>query len=211
LTRHALVDRLFHWLAGGSVLLLLATSLLPVLGLEFAWVTVHWITGLILAILVLAHSVRAVCYQDLASMWISGKDLKRGLRDLGLGGKGPDRAAMIVGKYSLAQKAIHHAFSIVLLTAVVTGLLMLVRIDAPFWNRNPYWLSGGTWGVIYTLHGLASLLLVTMIIMHVYFALRPEKLYLTRSMIVGWIRGEEYEKYYDPSGWPLESNRDGDR
>ena len=48
---------------------------------------------------------------------------------------------------------------------------------------------------------LAALCLVTMIIVHVYFALRPEKLYLTRSMIRGWISGREYTENYDSSRW----------
>src|SRR5690606_41323047 len=80
------------------------------------------------------------------------------------------------GKYSLAQKLMHQLFAVVLLTAAVTGGLMMVRMDTPWWKRNPYWLSDATWGVVYVLHGLAALLLVTMIIAHIYFALRPEKL-----------------------------------
>ena len=194
--RHALVDRSFHWLSALSVLVLLGTSLLPILGVEFAWVTIHWITGLALAALVLAHILRAVFWQDLRSMWIGWRELVRGWLDLRRAMAGSS-ALKIEGKYSLAQRAIHLAFSIVVLTAIATGCLMLVKIDTPWWRRDPYWLSDRTWGIVYVLHDLASLCLVTMILVHIYFALRPEKLYLTRSMVLGWITGAEYEKYYE--------------
>jgi len=45
---------------------------------------------------------------------------------------------------------------------------------------------------------------VTMVLVHVYFALRPEKLYLTRSMILGWITAREYDENYDSSRWTAE-------
>ena len=66
----------------------------------------------------------------------------------------------IAGKYSLAQKAIHHAFTIVVLTAIGTGLMMLVKIDTPWCERDPYWLGEYVWGVIYVLHDLAALFLI---------------------------------------------------
>src|SRR5690606_6153025 len=94
-----------------------------------------------------------------------------------------EAAVIKTGKYSLAQKLIHHAFALVVLTTLVTGGLMLLRIDTPWWRRNPYVLADSTWGAVYVLHGLGALLLVTMVMMHIYFALRPEKLLFTRSMI----------------------------
>lgn len=202
--RHSLADRLFHWLSAASVLVLMVTALLPIMGFAFAWVTPHWITGLVLTGLVIVHIIRAVFWQDLASMWIGPRDLRKGLAGLrqALAGSSPK----VDGKYSLAQRAIHHAFSLVVLTAIGTGCLMLVKIDTPWWRRDPYWLDDATWGTIYVLHDLASLCLVTMIIVHIYFALRPEKLYLTRSMLLGWITGAEYEKHYDSSRWRAEQD-----
>lgn len=199
--RHALADRLFHWLSAASVIVLLGTSLLPVLGFEFAWVGIHWVTGLLLAALVIGHIVRATFWQGLGTMWIGRRDLQDGWIALrsALSGTRPD--AKVGGKYSLAQKAIHHAFSVVVLTAIGTGCLMLVKIDTPWWRRDPYWLSDAVWGVVYVLHDLAALCLVTMVIVHIYFALRPEKLYLTRSMLLGWITGRDYSVHYDTARW----------
>ncbi len=42
-----------------------------------------------------------------------------------------------------------------------------------------------------------------MIMAHVYFAVRPEKWWMTRSMIKGWITREEYLEHYDPELWKL--------
>jgi hypothetical protein len=42
-----------------------------------------------------------------------------------------------------------------------------------------------------------------MVIAHVYFAIRPEKWWMTRSMIKGWITREEYVDHFDPKQWPV--------
>jgi cytochrome b subunit of formate dehydrogenase len=112
--------------------------------------------------------------------------------------------ARLPGKYSVAQKLIHHAFTAVVLTTLVTGSLMLLRIDTPWWQRNPYLLADATWGIVYVLHGLAALTLITMVMMHVYFALRPEKLKFTRAMIRGWITRREFDEHHDKKRWQVD-------
>ena len=37
-----------------------------------------------------------------------------------------------------------------------------------------------TWGLMYVLHGLAGVGLIALVIMHVYFGLRPEKRAITK-------------------------------
>jgi formate dehydrogenase subunit gamma len=201
--RHALSDRLFHWITAVSVLVLLGTALLPILGFRFSWVTAHWIAGLVMIAAILFHVVRSLLVQNLRSMLIGGRDLRDLVSiakwNLRISSDEPPKP----GKYSLAQKLIHLLFALVLLAAAVTGALMLVRIDTPWWRRDPYWLAEPTWGVVYVVHGLTTLLLVTMIIAHVYFALRPEKLLFTRSMIRGWITRDEYETHHDPERWQV--------
>jgi cytochrome b subunit of formate dehydrogenase len=81
---------------------------------------------------------------------------------------------------------------------------MMVKIDTPWWDRNPYWLRDETWGIVYLIHDFAALSLVTMVIAHVYFALRPEKLFFTRSMLLGSITREEYAEHHDPSRWRVD-------
>ncbi len=203
IVRHALPDRLFHWISAACVLTLLGTAFLPILGVQFAWVTVHWVAGVVLAAAVLFHVARVLVRGTWASMWIGRPDLRDALEIAAstLRRALPTRRP---GKYSVAQKLIHHAFAAVVLTTLVTGGLMLLRIDTPWWRRNPYLLADSTWGIVYVLHGLAALLLVTMVMMHVYFALRPEKLKLTRAMLRGWITRTEFDEHYDGSRWRVE-------
>jgi formate dehydrogenase subunit gamma len=203
--RHALADRLFHWLMAVAVFVLLATGFLPVLGVQFDWVVIHWVAGLALLALVVFHVVRALGWQNWREMWIGPRDLRQaGAHGRWImGGPPPPRP----GKYLFSQKLYHMGIALVLLVTIVTGLMMMVRVETPFWERNPYWLTDGTWGVVYALHGLASLLSITMIMLHVYFALRPEKFQFLRSMVAGWVTREEAGAYHDVRRWPGERQR----
>ena len=51
------------------------------------------------------------------------------------------------------------------------------------------------------LHGLAGVGFVGLIIAHIYFALRPEKLWITKAMIFGYITRREYLEHHDPDRW----------
>ncbi|HEY8519239.1 MAG TPA: cytochrome b/b6 domain-containing protein [Gammaproteobacteria bacterium] len=202
--RHALVDRTFHWVTAAAVLILLGTAFLPILGLQFPWVTAHWIVGLVLAVAMLFHVVRALGWQDRRAMCIGAADLADGVATVRFALRASRNPPRKPGKYSLAQKSIHALFALVILAAIVTGGLMMVRIDTPFWQRDPYWLSSATWGVVYVLHDLAALMLISLVIVHVYFALRPEKWPFTRAMLRGRITREEYLRHHDPARWQVE-------
>jgi cytochrome b subunit of formate dehydrogenase len=203
IVRHAPADRLLHWVSAACVLTLLGTAFLPIAGVKFEWVTIHWITGLALGVAVLLHFVRVLVRGTWGAMWIGRADLADARDVVGstLRHSLPTRRP---GKYSVAQKLIHHAFTAVVLATLMTGSLMLLRIDTPWWQRNPYLLADSTWGIVYVLHGLAALLLVTMVMMHVYFALRPEKLKFTRAMIRGWITRREFDENHDPKRWQVD-------
>jgi formate dehydrogenase subunit gamma len=168
--RHAGVDRLFHWLTAVAVLILLATGLLPHVGVRFDWVAIHWITGLALVVLVVFHIVRALVWQQLRTVWFSVADFR----------------VRRPGKYSTAQKLMHHALTLVVLAAVVTGLLMLKKIRTPLLLRDPYFLGADTWGVVYFIHGVAAVCAVTLVMIHVYFGLLPENRSYLRAMLTGW-------------------------
>ena len=71
----------------------------------------------------------------------------------------------------------------------------------PVFIRDPYMLSDSTWGFTYVTHGLAGVALVGLVIAHVYFAIRPEKRWITRSMILGRITRREYLEHHDPDRW----------
>lgn len=201
--RHRAPDRVLHWIVAVSVLALLATAFLPILGIEFAWVAIHWWSGLVLILAVTIHVLRSLFAKKLGLVWIGFRDLKDAIRIAKFSLRATSEMPPKPGKYSFAQKFIHLAFAVVVLGACVTGALMMVKVDTPWWQRNPYWLSDDTWGVIYVVHGLSALLLITMVMSHVYFALRPEKAMFLRSMVVGWISRGEYERVHDPERWQV--------
>ncbi len=203
--RHKLADRLYHWVMAVSVLTLIFTAFPPKFGLDFDWLTIHWTAGIVLTLLVVAHIVRATIWQDFWAMMIVPRDIADGWRSLraALSRKAPDPPKP--GKYRLAQKTYHLAIAVVVLTAIVTGLLMLSKIDTPWWQRNPYWLDDHSWGVIYVLHGLAAMSVVAAIMVHIYFALRPEEFWYTKSMVWGWVARRAYLAHHDPQRWNAEA------
>jgi formate dehydrogenase subunit gamma len=200
--RHRLPDRLYHWIMAATVLTLLGTGFLPILGWKFEWVTAHWIAGILLGLVVVFHILRSVVWLDFWSMVPNFEDLRSGwlTANQATGRKVPDPRKP--GKYSLLQKLYHVAVAVIILALVVTGLLMLLKIDTPLWRRNPYWFSDHQWGVIYTIHDLSAMAVITLLMAHIYFALRPEKLWMSRSMIRGWISDMDYRTHHDPARWP---------
>jgi len=182
--RHAGVDRLFHWVTAATMSVLLATSLLPLVGIRFAWVKIHWIAGLLLTLAVVFHILRALLVQKPKVIALTGADFAE------LSGAKP-------GKYSLAQKLMHLAWMVAVLVAVATGLVLMVKAGTPLFTRDPYLLSLKAWGILTLLHDLAALLSVFLILVHVYFGLLPEKRMYLRSMVQGWVTREELKANHD--------------
>ena len=58
-----------------------------------------------------------------------------------------------------------------------------------------------TWGLIYVLHGLGAAGFVMLTLTHIYFAIRPDKIWLTKSMLFGYVNREQYLDHHDPSRW----------
>jgi cytochrome b subunit of formate dehydrogenase len=198
--RHLLIDRIYHWLMAACVLTLMGTAFLPIIGYKFEWLGLHWTTGVGLSVLVFIHIVRAIIWQDLWAMVIDGADIRNGWRALTQaigGGPGPGKP----GKYNALQKLYHAGIAVLVLSVVATGLAMLLKIDTPLWRRNPYVLADYQWGYIYVVHGFAAMALITMVMIHIYFALRPDEWRLTRSMFRGWITRREFEEHHDTGRW----------
>jgi cytochrome b subunit of formate dehydrogenase len=203
IVKHGLAARAFHGVMALSMLVLLATGFLPKIGIQFSWVDLHWIFGVVLIASIVFHILHATFVLSLKSIWISGRDLKdlgQELRHTLGGGEKPAKA----GKYAVANKLFHHAATVAGLAAIITGVLMMYRIDNPIFARNPYLYTDDTWGTIYVLHGLGGVALVMLTISHIYFAILPEKRWMTRSMIKGWITRDEYLSHHDPERWDAE-------
>lgn len=187
--RHEPIDRIMHWVMAISIFALLVTGIFPIIGIEFAWLTLHWIAGLVLTAAVLFHIIRSVLQKDLMSVWISPSDLKE-----------PFDESQKPGKYSVAQKGMHAAVTVMTLLVILSGLFMFAMIDTPWWDRTNS-LSESTLGWMFLIHGLTTLALIALIALHLYFAMRPEKLFYLRSMFKGWISEDELSANHDPERW----------
>jgi len=201
--RHTLVSRASHWILAVAVLALLITGFVPILGLKFPWVTIHWIAGLVLAIYTVFHGIHAVRKRSLRSMWISLQELREGWNQVKLMAGQDAPAPPKPGKWGTENKVFHHLIMFAGLAVVGTGLLMMLRVNTIFAPANPYILPDAAWGVMFVLHGLASVVFVGAIMVHIYFALHPEKHWITWSMIRGWISRRDYAWHHDPARWPV--------
>ena len=204
IARHSLAARLFHWVMAAAMFVLLLTAFLPVAGIKFAWVTWHWMAGLALSGSILFHIIHASVWLDFWSIWVGPRDVPEFkaeiLRELGQDVPGPKP-----GKYPLGNRLYHMAIVLAGLGAMITGITMMVRVRTPFFMRNPYLLGDTTWGFVYVTHGLAGVALVGLVIAHVYFAVRPEKWWITKSMLLGWITRRQYLEHHDPDRWAVRS------
>jgi formate dehydrogenase gamma subunit len=200
ITRHSFVARIFHWVMAVSMLVLVITAFLPIVGVRFAWVEWHWMAGMLLTASILFHIVHATFFLDFWSIWVGPRDIPEFkaemLREIG---KEPD--APKPGKYPLGNRLYHLVVMVAGLAVIVTGILMMWRVRNPIVNRNPYIMTDPSWGITYVVHGLAGVGFVGLIIAHIYFALRPEKLWITRSMLLGYITRREYLQHHDPERW----------
>ena len=59
---------------------------------------------------------------------------------------------------------------------------------------------------MYVLHGLSGIGLVGLTIAHIYFAIRPEKIWITKGMVFGDVSREDFLKHHDPQRWVVESS-----
>jgi cytochrome b subunit of formate dehydrogenase len=199
--RHSLAARLFHWIMSAAMLVLLFTAFLPRVGVPFAWVTWHWIAGLVLTASIIFHILHASFWLDFWSIWPDRIDMedakRRWLRATGKQAEAPRKFA----KYPLENKIYHGVIVLAGLAVILTGVFMMKRVRTPIFTRNPYVFGDMTWGLMYVLHGLAGVGLIALIMVHIYFALRPEKLVITKSMVLGTLDREHYLEHHDPERW----------
>ena len=200
ITRHTAAARAFHWIMAASMLALLITGFFPIVGIEFPWLTIHWVSGVLLTISVIYHIVHATFFLDFWSIWIGPADIKemiqRVKRQIG-----QDVEVKKHPKYPLDHRFYHFAVMVGGFVVIGTGLVMMARIDTLLWARNSYLLADETWGLVYVLHGLSAALFVMLTLTHIYFAVRPDKMWMTRSMLFGYVDREHYLGHHDPSRW----------
>jgi cytochrome b subunit of formate dehydrogenase len=204
--RHSFAARAFHWIMAASMLTLLVTSFAPILGWKFDWVQIHWMAGIALTISIVYHIIHASFWLDFWSIWLNKEDVHEATTRFkrAIGGKEP--APRKAAKYPWDNKMYHTAIVLSALAVVPTGLFMMVRVRNPLFDRNPYLFSDATWGFMYVLHGLSGIGLVGLTVAHIYFAVRPEKIWITKAMVFGDVSREDYLKHHDPQRWVVESS-----
>lgn len=209
ITRHSFVARMFHWVMAFAMLALLFTAFLPIVGVQFAWVEWHWMAGILLTASIMFHIVHAIFVMDFWSIWVGPKDIPEIKIELAREFGREDLPGPRPGKYPLGNRLYHLAVMVAGLVVVATGVLMMWRVRTNIVPRNPYIMSDVTWGLTYVGHGLMGVGFVGLVIAHIYFALRPEKLWVTKAMLFGTITRREYLENHDPDRWVPEGTKSG--
>jgi cytochrome b subunit of formate dehydrogenase len=205
--RHTFMARMFHWVMAASMFVLLFTAFLPIAGVRFPWVTWHWMAGVVLTASIVYHIIHATFFLDFWSIWVGPRDIPEFKAEIMLE-MGKEDVNFRPGKYPLGNRLYHLAILVVGFGAVITGWLMMPRIRTPFFERDPYMMMGdAAWGTTYVLHGIAGVGLVGLVIAHVYFAVRPDKWWITKGMIFGWISRRNYLQHHDPQRWTVRGGR----
>ena len=114
-------------------------------------------------------------------------------------------AAAAIRQVSVENKMYHGVIVLTGLAVILTGVFMMFRVRTVFFPRNPYLFGDMTWGMMYVLHGLAGVSLIALIMIHIYFALRPEKFVITKSMVFGSMPKEYYLEHHDTERWTVEA------
>jgi cytochrome b subunit of formate dehydrogenase len=204
ITRHGRSARWSHWALAAATLTLLITAFVPILGLKFPWVTVHWVAGIVLSAYIVYHVLDTLVRLSWTRMWIGPRetiDAFTRVRAFTKGGEAD--LSKRPGKWGIENKVFHHLTAVAGFGVVVTGILMMARIDTWFWSANPYFrdIADSTWGWVFVIHGVCAAAFVGLVMAHLYLAFRPDKLWFTRSMFKGWITREEYLGHFNPARW----------
>lgn len=210
--RHGKSARISHWILAVAIFALLITAFVPMLGLQFPWVTIHWIAGVVLAVYIVYHTVDTIVRLSWGEMWIGFREIGEAFsrtRDFFSRTEDPAKRP---GKWGTENKVFHHMTALAGLGVVVTGILMMGRVDTWFWGADPYrWgVSDADWGVVFVIHGVTAVGFIGLLMAHLYFAFRPDKFWITKSMFRGWITKEEYLGHHNPDRWPAAPGPKGD-
>ena len=110
-----------------AMFVLLFTAFLRFPGIQFPWVTWHWVAGLVLTGSILFHIVHATVWLDFWSIWVGPErefpEFKAEiLREMGHDVPGPKP-----GEYPLGNRLYHLAIVVAAVAVIITGLFMMVR------------------------------------------------------------------------------------
>ena len=134
--RHSVAARLFHWVMALAMFTLLFTAFLPIAGIQFLWVTWHWIAGLVLTGSIIYHIIHATFFLDFWSIWVGPKDIPELKRELLQElGELPEGTS---GKYPLGNRLYHLVVMVAGLAVIATGILMMYRVRTPLFYGSSF-------------------------------------------------------------------------
>ena len=196
---------------------LLFTAFLPKVGVQFDWVTYHWIAGIVLTVSIIFHIIHASFWLDFWSIW-PDRDRPARMRGeecarfMGKPAPPPRRFA----KYPLENK-LYHGVIIVRgsVASSCTGVFMMFRVRTIFLPAQSVSVQRHDVGpdVCAARTGRRR----TDRAGHGARLLRGSgrrSCAITKSMIFGWMNRDFYLKQHDPERWMVEtassstSNRD---
>lgn len=208
--RYDVVQRALYW-AGAVVVAIwywsefalrhsAPTGLLgrPVL---MSWTLWHTAATLALTGIIVAYLAVLWTRDEFWGVWPTRANLRtvgRAIRNF----FGADDEYPRIGKYAPAQLLLYWMGAILVGVIMLFGAVRARRITMdPLWEatRQPFGLNQETVGMIFALRGVAFALLLGVIVLHVYLALRNWD--VGRSIITGTISLETYRRYFDPGQW----------
>lgn len=229
-TRFTAAQRASHWIMAISIFLLMLSGFLmmnanvvvrPIIGLS--WLDIHIVFSIVLIGYVLFHLGHVASKGTWMLMWFGREDAKDiWVRLNNFVGRTEEFPRQFV--YPSVQKLLHHSVAVVTIGLLVTGLVLLRRVEVPLlWDATREFTflgftfgvgdSGISWGLVtwsFVLHDFLAIGMVALVVGHVYFAIRPNEWPITKSMITGSLPVEAYAEKYSPRSWSVEGERAAD-
>jgi formate dehydrogenase subunit gamma len=220
--RFTLTQRVGHWVMAISIFLLMLSGFI-IMNTDVtinalpgvSWLALHELTGIILIGYTVFHVGHVAAKGTWMKMWFSRNDLEDQLvrvkNFFGLTEEYPRQF-----EYPGAQKMLHAGVTAATLGLIVTGLVLLRRLNfVGLWEATREFSflgidftlgQAGSLGLIswsFVVHDFLAIGMVALVMGHVYFALRPQEWGITRSMITGNVPTELYAEKYDPRSWTV--------
>lgn len=221
--RFTTTQRASHWIMAISVFLLMLSGFVmmnpnfTIRGIAgVSWLDIHIIFSIVFIGYFVFHIGHVAYKGTWMEMWFGRRDIEDQLVRLknfvGISDEYPRQF-----KYPSAQKLLHLGVAVLSIGVIVTGLVLLRRVEVPYlWGYTreftflgiEFGLRTGdaSWGLVtwsFVLHDLAAILLVALVIGHIYFAIRPDEWPVSKSMVTGTIPVETYAEKYSPRSWAV--------
>lgn len=220
--RFSVTQRVGHWVMAISIFALMLSGFL-IMNTEVtvnalpgvSWLALHELTGIILIGYTVFHVGHVAAKGTWMKMWFSREDLEdqfvRIKNFLGLTEEYPRQF-----EYPGAQKFLHWGVTGATLGLIVTGLVLLRRLNfIGLWEATREFSflgvaftlgQAGSLGLIswsFVIHDFLAIAMVSLVMGHIYFAIRPQEWEVTRSMITGNVPINMYAEKYDPRSWTV--------